>query len=185
MPRATRKSSAARLDEPSTSQQAPDVADFNAMTLHAMKYMLSLTGRKELIKRTELVKHCLGGDHKKLPQILAKVKSLLAEVSAQFNTVSFWHCANQICYLVRQVFKIQVHEVLDDKTVKGYICISQVAVIPRSLTKEEREHALLLSIVLTHIYMKSGSLMEGSHLEFDYWLTHGSSAMDQLARLLT
>lgn len=78
MPRVSgRKSSAAHLNESTSSQTSEDVDE---KVLHVAKYMLSMTNRKDLIKRLELVKECFGGVQVQFDTILSRVKSLLLDV---------------------------------------------------------------------------------------------------------
>lgn len=56
-------------------------------------------------------------------------------------------------------------ELKDDKTSKGFICISKISgASPVELTNEQRRNLKLLFLVLSYIYMKGESVMEGKKL---------------------
>lgn len=138
----------------------------NQMAISALNLFLNTAATKMPVKRADIVKQCLQGNNGRFAQILDIVTEWLLDV--RITNLSWYIIIPCILFLFQlQIYGFSMHEIRDDKTSKGFICISNISGSSNvELTNEQRRNLKLLYLVLSYIYMKGESVLEGIHQYF-------------------
>lgn len=137
-----------------------DEAELQDLSIRIMKYFVNNSITKYSIKKSDIVKHPLNGNSKIFPRAFKSACNQLADVnfSARIPQSTF-------IILSFQVYGFTVTEI-PKSTTKSYICTTYLPALtkPKYLPQKYRYNWNLLSLVLSYIFMKGGSISDRKQL---------------------
>lgn len=139
-----------------------EVAELKVFCLKILKYILNNSASKNSIKKADIVKHCLNGNSKVFPRVFKSACEQLADVNYSVGIP-----CTTLFTLSFQIYGLSLNETPKTST-KSYICTTSF----RALSKRNyvplkyRCDWNLLSIVLSYIFMRGGSITDRKYFVY-------------------
>lgn len=165
------------LELPRHDEQYENNDGINGAAVPVLKHILNVTGAKLPIKRSDIAKLCAGGNAE-LMVVITQVRNWLNDVSETNKKIIsniFLTYTNFV--LFQQIYGYSLIEVNEEKN-HFFLCVVKfMGYSYGDLGEEQQKIARLLFIVLSYIYMKGETVLEGNIQQ--YGLIHNDCTTDK------